>query len=314
MAKKNTGTAAQAAAADIAASQAADAANPTTEETTGMDTNTTNPHEDKPNDTRLEDGVKLIRELGRDAALGKDSLPKLAFQVTKMAAEGVIDKEMKYEGEAVSDKSGKSTKRKYDDAEFLFNEYSKAEGKKAIHERSLGGAKANISKLRQFVAFGMLNTCDPQDVLERAAAVRKQMIVDSKKVKSAYAAYIDVAREQQKPENTADLTNEALEQVIAKPEKASPELRKILDSVFKRLEKLCTDGIDGVTDTSDYVVNAANSIRDRLAEIDAANQPDQTDEEVEAGAETALAQLGSRDNEKLAAMLAKLGYGKVTSA
>ncbi len=281
MAKKPSGAAAQAAAADIASGAL----------TTGapIDSNETNIHANQPNDTRLEDGVKFIRELGRDAALGKDSLPKLAFQFTKMAAEGVIDLEKKYEGDD-----------KYDDAEFLFNEYSKAEGKKAIHERSTGGLKANISKARQFVAFGMLTTCDPQDVLERAATVRKGMLTDGDKVKSAYAAYVDVAREQQKLDT--DMNNDQLAGVIRKAEKASPELRKIIDGVFKKLEKLYTDGID-----------AANNLRDRLAEIDAANQPDQTDEEVEAQAEEVVAQLGARGSDKLEALLAKLGYGKVAA-
>lgn len=257
------------------------------------------------NDTRLEEGVKFIRELGRDAALGKDSLPKLAFQFTKMAAEGIIDLEKKYEGDDLP----KGGKYKYDDAEFLFNEYSKAEGKKAVHERSAGGLKANISKARQFVQFGMNTKCDPQDVLERAAKVRKQMILDSIKVKSAYAAYVDVAREQNKPEATTDLTDDQLQGVISKPEKTSPELRKILDGMYKKLEKLYTDGIEGVQDMSDHIKDAADAIRDRIAEIDAANNPDTT-EEIEEEAEETLAQLGARDSEKLAALLAKMGYQK----
>lgn len=294
MAKKPSGAAAQAAAADIAAAAP-------------IDSNETNIHANQPNDTRLEDGVKFIRELGRDAALGKDSLPKLAFQFTKMAAEGVIDLEKKYDGED----NGKGGKTKFDDAEFLFSEYSKAEGKKAVHERSLGGMKANVSKARQFVAFGMLTTCDPQSVLERAANIRKQMIVDSKKVKSAYAAYVDVAREQQKLDT--DATDDQLEGIISKPEKASPELRKIIEGAFKKLEKLYTDGIDGVQDQSDFIRSAADNLRDRLAEIDAANQPDATEEEATEQAEEAVAQLGKVSDTALAAMLAKLGYGKINA-
>jgi len=260
-----------------------------------------NPHANQSNDNRLAEGVKFIRELGRDSAAGKDSLPKLAFQFTKMAAEGVIDLEKKYDGDDLP----KGGKYKYDDAEFLFNEYSKAEGKKAVHERSSGGLKANISKARQFVQFGMLTTVDPQDVLERAAKVRKQMILDSKKVKSAYAAYIDVARTQIKGAD-ADLTDDQLAEVIAKPEKASPELRKIIDGVFKKLEKLYTDGVEGIVDQSDHIRTAVDSLRDRLAEIDAANQPDATDEEVE----TELTQLATKNSDQFAALLARMGYQK----
>ena len=42
------------------------------------------------NDTRLPDFMKAVRELGKDAAEGKDSLPKLAFKVVEAAANGVI--------------------------------------------------------------------------------------------------------------------------------------------------------------------------------------------------------------------------------
>lgn len=267
----------------------------------GTEEDVPNPHANQSNDNRLAEGVKFIRELGRDSAAGKDSLPKLAFQFTKMAAEGVIDLEKKYDGDDLP----KGGKYKYDDAEFLFNEYSKAEGKKAVHERSSGGLKANISKARQFVQFGMLTTVDPQDVLERAAKVRKQMILDSKKVKSAYAAYIDVARTQIKGAD-ADLTDDQLAEVIAKPEKASPELRKIIDGVFKKLEKLYTDGVEGIVDQSDHIRTAVDSLRDRLAEIDAANQPDATDEEVE----TELTQLATKNSDQFAALLARMGYQK----
>lgn len=258
------------------------------------------------NDGRLVEGVKFIRELGRDAALGKDSLPKLAFQLTKMAAEGVIDLEKKYDN---TDKS----KGKYDDAEFLFTEYATAEGKKAIHERSGGGAKANISKARQFIAFGVMTTCDPQDVLERAAAQRKEMLGNSEKVKSAYAAYVDVAREQQK--HDTDMTNDELKAVIVKPGKTAPELQKILKGIAGRLEALCTDGIGGIMDKSELVEQAFHAVRDRLAEIDAENNPDQrTPEEQTAEAETAaegaVAQLGSINGSALEALLAKMGYQK----
>jgi len=309
MASKNK-TEKQASLADqmAAGMQAEDQTNANTETTTAdagnagqTEDDVPNPHANQSNDNRLAEGVKFIRELGRDSAAGKDSLPKLAFQFTKMAAEGVIDLEKKYDGDDLP----KGGKYKYDDAEFLFNEYSKAEGKKAVHERSSGGLKANISKARQFVQFGMLTTVDPQDVLERAAKVRKQMILDSKKVKSAYAAYIDVARTQIKGAD-ADLTDDQLAEVIAKPEKASPELRKIIDGVFKKLEKLYTDGVEGIVDQSDHIRTAVDSLRDRLAEIDAANQPDATDEEVE----TELTQLATKNSDQFAALLARMGYQK----
>ncbi len=243
------------------------------------------------NDKRLEDGVKVIRELGRDSALGKDSLPKLAFKLTELAADGVIDLEKKY-----SEPTADGGTRDYDDAEFLFTEYSKAEGKKAVHERSGGGLKANISKARQFIEFGSMTTCDPMDVLERAVKVRKTMQEAGTKTKSAYAAYVDVARFQKGID--VDATDEQLEGVIRKPEAAAPEVEKILRGVMKKLEDLIA-GEKGVQDQSELVDTAFQAVRDRLAEIDAVNATDDTE---------AKMQLLPAD--KLAEMLAKLGYQK----
>jgi hypothetical protein len=245
-------------------------------------------------ESALVAGVKIIRDLGRDAAMGKDSLPKLAFQVTKMAAKGTIDTNKKY-NETLPD----GGTRAYDDAEYLFTEYAKAEGKKAIHERSNGGLKANISKVRQFITFGALTTCDPQSVLEAGVAKRREMIDAGVKVKSAYAAYVDIARAQIGKD--ADMTPDELENVIRKPEAASPELEKILRGVFKKLEGLVTgEGAGNIQDQSVHVENAFQSIRDRLAEIDAANNTD--------AAEQTLALLPA---DKMAALLASMGYQKV---
>lgn len=243
------------------------------------------------NDKRLEDGVKVIRELGRDSALGKDSLPKLAFKLTELAADGVIDLEKKW-----SEPTADGGTRDYDDAEYLFTEYAKAEGKKAVHERSGGGLKANISKARQFIAFGSMTTCDPMDVLERGVAVRKRMMEDGVKAKSAYAAYVDIARFQQGIDT--DATNEQLEGVIRKPERAAPEVEKILRGVMKKLEDLIA-GENGVKDDSELVDTAFQAVRDRLSEIDALNKTDET--------EAAVMLLPA---DKLADMLAKLGYQK----
>jgi hypothetical protein len=240
------------------------------------------------NDNRLSDGVKVIRELGKDAALGKDSLPKLAFQLTKMAAEGVIDTEKNYT-ETLPDNSV----RNYDDAEYLFGEYAKAEGKKAVHERSAGGLKANISKARQIIQFGCMTTCDPQDVLERAVKARAKVLENGDKAKSAYAAYVDVARNQIAAD--ADLTDEQLEAIVRKPPAAAPEVEKILRGVYKKLEDLIA-GEKGVQDQSEHVVAAFDAVRDRLAEIDAVNAGNEAAEAVTmltpAARNALLAQLG----------------------
>jgi hypothetical protein len=88
-----------------------------------------------PNDTRLEDFMAEVRQFGRDAAEGKDALPKLAMGFARAVADNVID--------ASKDKDG------HDAAARTFLEYCKSEGKKAVHNRTPESLKANISKLRQ---------------------------------------------------------------------------------------------------------------------------------------------------------------------
>lgn len=240
------------------------------------------------NDNRLADGVKIIRELGRDAALGKDSLPKLAFQVTKMAQDGVIDLEKKWQDPVDASKM-------FDDAEYLFGEYAKAEGKKAIHERTAGGLKANVSKLRQLITFGVMTTIDPSSVLERAVKVRSEMIDQGEKVKAAYASYVDVARVQI-ANSDDELTDEQLTAAIRKPAAKDPEVEKILRGVYKKLENLIS-GEKGVKDDSELVEQAFNAVRDRLSEIDQVNKAED--------AENTLATLTPAAR---SALLAKLGY------
>lgn len=243
------------------------------------------------NDTRLEDGVKVIRELGRDSAAGKDSLPKLAFKLVELAADGVIDTEKKY-AETMPDGSS----RPYDDAEYLFGEYARAEGKKAIHERSAGGLKANISKVRQIIQMGVMTTCDPAAVLEAAHKVRGALIEEGVKVKSAYAAYVDVARNQ--IASDTELTEEQIGGIVRKPEPTAPEVEKILRGIYKKLEDLIS-GEKGPQDKSEHVDTAFNAVRDRLAEIDGVN-----------ATEEASATLAMLPAEKMEEMLKALGYTK----
>jgi hypothetical protein len=113
------------------------------------------------------------------------------------------------------------------------------------------------------------------------------------KAKSAYAAYVDVARNQIAAD--ADLTDEQLEAIVRKPPAAAPEVEKILRGVYKKLEDLIA-GEKGVQDQSEHVVAAFDAVRDRLAEIDAVNAGNEAAEAVTmltpAARNALLAQLG----------------------
>lgn len=244
------------------------------------------------NDTRLDDAMKQVKKLGEEAASGKDSLPKLAVLLTRLANDGVIDLEKKY-----SVDNGNGGKRTYDDAEAIFTRYAEAENKKAIHERSNGGLKANISKARQFVELGMMTAADGPKAIERAFDIRNKMLTDGDKVKSAYAAYVDVARAQKALDR--DITDDELREAIRKREAASPEALKVLKGVMKKLEDLIA-GEKGAKDNDSKVEDAFNAIRDRVAEIEGPAKAEEAEEVVQLLSGPALA-----------ALMSKLGYAKV---
>lgn len=206
------------------------------------------------NDQRLKDLKKQVTRLGEEASLGKDSLPKLAHAVVRAANDGLID---------VNTKDDKGN----DAATSLYIAYAAGESKKAIHEHSAGGKKANISKLRQLIAMGCMTTIDPVEVMQDAFEAREGMTrEDGVKVKAAYAFYVDVAREQLKSDSKLD--KKALEGLATKEPPAPKELEKVLEGMKKALEDLVTgERKDGLRDTDELTEAAFNCIRERLDKI-----------------------------------------------
>ena len=203
------------------------------------------------NDKRKSDLFKQVSKLGEEASLGKDSLPKLAHAVVKAAADGIIDLDTK-------DSKG------LDSATIIYERYASAESKKAIHEMTSGGKKANISKVRQLIAMGCMTTIDAVEVMQRAFEARKNMINDDNKVKSAYPFYVDVAREQLKSDKPLD--DRTLEGIAMKGEPAPKELEAELKSILKKLEALTTDGLgkEKVKDTNELTIAAFDAIKERV--------------------------------------------------
>lgn len=206
------------------------------------------------NDQRLKDLKKQVTKLGEEASLGKDSLPKLAHAVVRAAADGLIDTTTK-------DEKGN------DHATQLYIHYANGESKKAIHEHSEGGKKANISKLRQLISMGCMKSIDPVEVMQDAFAARDGMSrEDGVKIKSAYPFYVDVAREQLKSDKP--LTTKQMEDIAVKDAPAPKELEAVLKSVLKTLEGLVSgERKDGLRDKDELTEAAFNCIRDRLDNI-----------------------------------------------
>lgn len=213
-------------------------------------------HNANVNDTRLSDFLASVREFGRDAASGKDALPKLAISVVSAAADGVIDQ--------AKDQDGK------DGATRIFEEYTRAEGKKAIHNRSPESVKAQVSKLRQLINFGSNPKFDGVEVINEAFEVRTRFMDEGIEVKPAYAAYVDVAREQLKQDT--QLTTNQIESVVAKstaPKETS--LEKVYQKMQKDLESIITGegkgSLAGLKDDAPEIEQMHELIGQRLAKI-----------------------------------------------
>jgi hypothetical protein len=223
---------------------------------------------DTKNDTRFSEFMSDVRELGRNAAQGKDSLPNLAMAFCRAVQEGVID--------MAKDSNGK------DGAARVFEEYAKAEGKKAIHDRTETGLKANVSKLRQIGNFAGNPKWDAIAVLNTAHIVRQYLKENDVDVKAAYPAFVDVAREQLKQDTT--LTDAQIEAAVMK----STETKEVtvegeLKKIAAKLEKIITgENAHGIKDQSPEVMIAAEQINQRLAALMSVKQMEDDDKQLAA--------------------------------
>jgi len=207
------------------------------------------------NDHRFDDMMKDIRELGRESAMGKDALPKLAVRTVAAAAAGVIDTE--------KDKHDLGDGNKCDDAALIYTEYLKAENKKLVYGQSSNSRKAQISKVRQLVQMGGMTTCDPELVLQRTIEISKAQAAAGGKVKSMFAAMVDVARAQIAQDS--DLTDAQIEAIVAKPEPRERTLITELEAIRKKLEKIMSGEGDFPADQSEEIIIAHEKISERLA-------------------------------------------------
>ena len=175
------------------------------------------------NSAALEDGRKNyladVRELGRESALGKDSLPRLAMRTVEAAALGYI-------GE--------------DDAKAIYDDYITAESKKLSHTD--GGKAANASKLKALIKMGLL-PIDAVDVIQRAASEHSAMRKEGLKPQPAYAAYISVARAQLATPHS-DLADDEIREAMGTSPK-DKTAKDYIRAAAKALEKSLT--VDGMT-------------------------------------------------------------------
>jgi hypothetical protein len=203
------------------------------------------------NDNRFDDMMKQVRVLGSEAALGRDSLPKLAMTVLNASIDGVISLDKDSEGQ--------------DDAAKIYAEYVKADSKKAIHDHSANGKKANVSKLRQIVTMGSKTTCEPLTVMENGIKLRKELEAAEQKVKPVYPSMVDIARKQNEQDDA--LNDDQLREAVLKPDPKAKEEATELTRASKILDGLITGETLGTAVTDPDVIAAHASIQNRLAAL-----------------------------------------------
>jgi hypothetical protein len=205
------------------------------------------------NDTRLSDFMKEVREAGRERAMGRDSLPNLAFKFIRAVADEVLD--------IAKDQNGD------DAAARIFKTFADCDGNKAVHDRSADSVKAQISKMRALQKFASNPKWDAvqvgNDVFTAIADYRKDAI----DTKSTYAALVDVAREQMKSDT--QLTSSEIG-VLVLPTTNAKEvtLESKLEKIAKQMEEIITgEGKDGIKDQSPELMQAAELVNTRRNEL-----------------------------------------------
>ena len=205
------------------------------------------------NDTRLSDLMGVVRDLGRDEAMGKDALPKLAVAFVRAVVDGVVDMAKDTDGN--------------DGATRVYCDYVRAKTKKQVHDRSDAELKTNISKLRQIETFAESPKWDAVSVFNRACTIRADHVKDDIAVKPAYAAFVDVAREQLK-QDQEPTDGEICAMVMTTSKAKKVTLEGQLQKAHKVLKDIITGGNKhDIKDQSAEVLRAAEQLSARLAAL-----------------------------------------------
>jgi len=163
------------------------------------------------NDNRLADFLSDTRGYGRDAASGGDAWPKMIVRTVSAAADGVISK---------------------DDAAMIVETFIEAQGKKAVHDRTVASAKKTKSEIARTIEFGAMTTVDAVEVIGRAVTIYGNMEADRK---SAVNAYLQVVRNQLKSPDYA-LSDSEIEQAMTKDDAKPRTIEQQLKAALKAVE------------------------------------------------------------------------------
>jgi len=215
---------------------------------------------DTTNDTRKDDFDSRMRELGRLYAQGQDARPMLALEVAYAAADGVISGEKDQDGN--------------DDYSRAYALYTQSRDKKAVHEHTAGGLRAQISKLRQIGTAAQMTTCDFKMTVTTATSERQKLLKEKKKVRPAFDMYVELARTQL--DQPDDLSPDQVTECALRPDNSK---EVTVESECKRMHKIATDMIEGekgVVCKEQWLVDIQNVLASQLSAFQVARDTRET--------------------------------------
>jgi hypothetical protein len=212
------------------------------------------------NDTRKEDFIKKMGDLGKDNGLGARSRVAAAEEGLIGAVEGYLDPA---------------------DAKEAWSAFQMASAsKRGLEYKQEGSFPQQVSKFKHFLVLGSLaGKIDPIEVFDRTKQIIQKLAKDDATRKgmggSAYDKLVAVARAQCK-QPTAALSDDEIIDILM-PEKKSQDEEAILKAAAKKLEKVHATYGTSQAETALKAVN--NRLQELALATDNTPTPQHVDEE-----------------------------------
>lgn len=208
------------------------------------------------NDTRMADAIKLATKLGGESVKSALAKPQLYAAVCRATADGYMkDSDVKPVFDA-----------------YLAGRTKVVNGNKIAlgdKEDNANSYAANMSKLNNMHKLGSLNSAgviDGPALLDKVIDRREYLFSGGRKVKATADAMLDVAKAQLK-QPTAELSEEQLDEVIARPEKEEKTMIAKLVDQYKKVYKLASDMGDAMMDCT-HIEASRDALADAIRALD----------------------------------------------
>lgn len=199
----------------------------------------------------FRDFMKDIGKYGKASGEGASALGRLGLRTLRAAADGIV---------STAKPSQKGAKT---DAVRIYEAYAAADSKHAEHTN--GGMKANAAKLNAIIGMGVMTTCDPVAVGDRAVRIREDMEAAELKPKALFAGLVDVARAQQASD--VELSDSAIREALTKTP-SEKTVEKEWTAIQKKVNALITgEGSAGLKDQSETALKIGELVDERLKQF-----------------------------------------------